>query len=107
MIHYLWWIPALLVMYSLYAYVCYMNNTTLNPKWFALSWVVGVIPLWVIVSRFSKNLFFDAFLFDILMLTTYAIVTGILTRGFIKFSWYNWVGFCLIVGGFVLLKLKV
>ena len=106
MIHYLWWIPSLFIVYVLYAYLSYKNNIV-GGKWFFIMWGIGIIPLWAFVSRVSKNLLFDGILFDFLMFMTYTIALGIISKEFIKFHWYNWVGFVSIICGFVLLKLKM
>jgi len=68
-------------------------------------WAVGIVAPWPLVSRFSKNLLFDGMLYDIILFLSYAIALGLITNGFIKFNLPQWIGFSLIVCGFLIMKL--
>lgn len=72
MIHYLWWIPLVAFYYAGYAWLSVKNNansTSLN--WFLILYLYGgAIQIWVIVSRLSKNIVFDAILYDFVLIVS-------------------------------------
>lgn len=67
MMHYLWWIPTVLLVYALTAILSVKNQGSEGLKiWF---WLLCVpIPFWAIVSKLSKRLVFDALLYDLCLL---------------------------------------
>ena len=75
-------------------------------KWFWIMWSMNVFHLWVFISKFSKNLFFDGILFDVLVFTSYTISLGIMTKSFSKFGLLQRVGLGMIWVGIILVKVK-
>jgi hypothetical protein len=69
-------------------------------------WALGLIPLWGVVSRYSKNILIDGLLYDILMFLTYSISLCIFTKSWEKFTLINYIGLVGIIGGFICLKIK-
>ena len=67
-------------------------------------WLVGIIAPWPLVSRYSKNVFFDGMIYDTVMFLTYTIIIGFLTEGFFKFSEIQWIGFFMVMAGFFIMK---
>jgi hypothetical protein len=105
MIHYLWWIPAVIIFYSLYAYLSRQSNLY-GGKWFLALWGLGIIQLWPIITRFSKNLFFDGLLFDLFLMISYFITLGIINKDFERFNVWQWISLGMILGGMIMFKVK-
>ena len=103
---YVLWIPLLIISVAALSYLSYRNNVD-GGKWLWIMYAFQLIPgVWILVSRFSKNLMFDGVLYDVIMLMAYSVCLGFFTGQFEKFTLTNWVGFILICIGFILLKVK-
>jgi len=73
--HYLWWVPLACIFYIGYAWLTIKNNVSHDLKWMWILYGYGaIIQLWAIVSKVSKNLMFDNFLYDFLMTVSIATV---------------------------------
>jgi cytochrome c biogenesis protein CcdA len=101
--HYLWWVPCAVVYYGIYSWMSKQNND-IGGKWiwFAFAWG-AVCPLWIVVSRISKNLLFDGMLYDNLMFLTYVGTMLFLGAG-AKLAAHQWLGLAMIVAGSVLIR---
>ena len=62
-----------------------------------------LIPTWSLAAYFSKNLIFDALLFDSILVFSSPFILGWLGQAS-NFSWYNWTGVALAVGGLILVR---
>jgi succinate-acetate transporter protein len=104
MIYYLSWIPALIIYYSVYAYLskqCNDNFTWGNFWWF---YAMNLLPIWMFVARYSKNILFDALVYDLIIFFTFYFVMLALGSGD-KFHTGQWVGLSLVIAGFLVMKL--
>jgi uncharacterized membrane protein len=102
-----WWVPILILFYSSYGYISVKNNESHDyTRWFWLSLVLGFCPLWAFVSKHSKYLAFDSFLYDVLLFFSFNLVI-LLGGGAKQFSTVNWVGIVLITAGFILVRLGI
>lgn len=101
---YLIWIPAVIIWYTLYAYVSKLNNDLKTTPLFIATLIAGFCPFWAIVSRNSKNIVFDGLLYDILMFLTYT-GTMLILGSANKFETHQWVGLFVVFVGFVLMKI--
>ena len=103
--HYLWWVPCIIIYYTIMAWMTKQNND-LGGTW-PWSWklyVYGALcPWWVLVSCVSKNIIFEALLNDIILALTFTITFYFLGAGE-EFSIRNWVGVAVVIIGFVLVK---
>jgi hypothetical protein len=77
------WIPMVCVFYFIYGLLSYKNNSSDNMMWFWFLYAFGgVIQLWAFVSKVSKNIIFDSFLYDLCMMLSLSfaiiVVRGIL-----------------------------
>lgn len=106
MLYYISWISLIIVFYIFYTYVSHQNNLH-GGKWMWILLLLGIFPGWVIISRYSKNLMFDGMLYDVIMFLTYAVFIGFLTGQFLKFNWSQWIGFIMILTGFILMRMKI
>lgn len=96
------WIPVILVINIASAKLSLMNQTgSVSAAWGL--WMVGAIPLWVFVSKFSKNMLFDAMLYDSLMVVSFALAVSYFSGAHL--SWINYVGIILIGMAMILIKM--
>ena len=101
------WITTLILYMSTYAWLCFQNNLYKTPHWFVLSWLITIIPVWSVVSKYSNNLLFDSLLYDVVMVSTYTLVTAILMKDKLAFTTVNWIGMSVVIVGFIMMKIKV
>ena len=104
MIHYFWWIPSVIVLYFLMGYFSVRSNVD-GGKWMIFLAMIQLIPFWVVVSRVSKNLLFDALLYDSLLAISCIVAIGIFSNTFMNFNWYNIIGIILVIVGLIFVKL--
>ena len=102
MIHYLWWIPAVLITYAFWAWISKQSQEVGG----AYFWVLALVPtpLWALVTRVSSNLLVDGLLFDICMLLGFSsgmIMLGV-SSGFVV---HNYIGLVLAILGIILMKI--
>jgi uncharacterized membrane protein len=98
------WVPAVVVFYVWYAWLS--NNYNQHPNWHTFSWlyISNLLPIWIFVAKYTKNIIFDALLYDALMFLVFYI-SLIFLGSADKFSVYQWIGAVLVVVGFVVMKL--
>ncbi len=102
--HYFWWIPSLFIYYFIYYWLSIQNNE-LGGKWFWIMFVFGALcPLWLFVSRISKNIVFDGMLFDVLLFFVFPF-TMIIFGKTVHFNVLQWIGLIIICVGFILLQI--
>ena len=102
MIPYWIWIPLLLAI-NVYSAKLSIVNQSGDNKAAVWMFLIGLIPLWIIVSRYSKLLLFDAMLYDTLVVIAYTV--GIVYFGDKVLTSTNIVGMILIFIGLVFVKL--
>lgn len=104
MIQYLIWIPALILLTMLWAYIGkHVNDNPSSPLFYFL---FLSIPVWCFVCKYSKNILFDSTLYDIIMSLTYAGTFMLLGAG-TSFSVMQWVGCAIAVFGLTLMKVSI
>lgn len=104
MIHYFWWIPAVIIVYGLMSWLSVKNNVTDEKVWLIPFIIVQILPIWTVVAKVSKRLLFDAMIYDILMFLSINIAIGYFTGMFSKFSILQLIGFLVVVAGFILMR---
>lgn len=96
------WCPILMSITVINAWMSVRNNerpgSMMIPMFFT-----GIIPLWIIVSSQSKDILFDALLYDSILAVCYAIPIAILVSR--PLSPMNWTGVLLLVAGLILVKI--
>lgn len=99
-----WWIPIVFGWYVLYNWVGHKNNGEDASNWWML-WIVmlGAMQWWAIVSRYSKNLVVDGFLYDALIVASFPLAM-LLAGRFEGFTASQKAGAALVVIGLILLK---
>jgi len=114
MMHYIWWIPTVIIYYSIFAYLSKINNdhslinniTWYKDQSFWIMFFYGAFcPLWMIISRISKNILFDGMLYDNILFLAYAFTMIYFGSGS-KFSTFQWIGFGLFIVGSILMRIE-
>ena len=99
------WVPILFLHVMVYTWLSVKNNHSVgHSNWMWVVWIWGCLQLWPFVSKYSKNLLFDALLFDIILLVTGA--AGLIYLGEAKaFNVVQWLGVSIVIIGFVVMKI--
>ena len=102
MTHHIWSIPVSIIFYIVFAWTS-KKNSDCGGRWFYIVWVINCIPLWALVSRYSKNILFDGMLYDIILTLTYIFTMLYLGCGS-SLSIVNKMGICIVIIGFIMMK---
>jgi hypothetical protein len=97
------WIPTIIILYALQAFLTVKVNQV-GGKWTWIMTAVCMLPPWVLISRYSKNLILDAMIFDAILVIAYSIGLLHFTNSWAKFEWNNWLGFALMILGVFVFK---
>ncbi len=103
MLWYLSWVPAVCGLYVLQSWLTVQNNLHAG-KWFWIFFAVSLFTPWVLISKFTTNLVFDALVFDICLIVSYSIGLLYFTDSFSKLTTFQFVGMFLITIGLFLFK---
>lgn len=98
-----WWTVPVAVLYFLVAYTTHRSNVN-GGGWFYVNWLFGVLPVWPLLARYSKDIVFDSFVFDASMIIAYTISILYFTKSFQKFGPYQYAGCLVILAGLALFK---
>jgi hypothetical protein len=103
---YLIWIPLVIVIYATSAVLTKWANGDESGTWKWVIWLylLNALGLWPLVAKFSKNLVFDALLYDITIFFSFMLTLMYLDAAS-KFNVIQWIGTILIVVGFVTLRM--
>lgn len=99
------WIPALILLSILQTYASVRFNAGASP-WGWVLWLSALVPIWIVVSRHSTNLLWDALAYDSVVFLTYGVSAGLMTGAFQAYGITQWIGLALLVAGFFLLHTK-
>ena len=109
-----WWVPITIFYYVVYSWLSKWNNDLASDGtvwytqfsfWFMFAWG-ALCPLWLIISRISKNIAFDGMLYDNIMFLTFISTMAFLGAGS-KFAAHQWIGVALIVLGSVFMRIEL
>lgn len=75
-------------------------------NWFWLVWLIGMIPIWALISKYSTNILIDGIIFDLVLFFSYCITFLIMGCG-TAFALNQWIGLVFVMIGIVLLKVKL
>jgi hypothetical protein len=96
------WIPCLILIYVVSAYTSYRNNLE-GGKFFWMNYAIAWIPIWQLVSRWSNDVFYDSLIFDVVLIASFSITMGILTKQ--VFGIQQVIALVLMFSGLILFKL--
>lgn len=96
----IWVIPEIII-----AVVCSWLSTKVKTSnvAFIVMYVIGLFPLWSLVAKYSKSLFFDAILYDTILVVSYTLAMAYFTHTELKPI--NIIGIALLFMAVVLIKL--
>lgn len=98
------WIPIVIMCCVISAILSYQLNENQNSRFYFWSLLISqILPLWTFVAWYSKNLIFDAILYDILILLSFNITFLCLGTGK-TFSIYQWCACVVILIGMIVLR---
>lgn len=105
MIHYLWWIPLTIAYYVFCSWLSVKNSEGSNYAFLSLV-IAHAFGPWVLVSRVSQSIIFDAVLYDII-----AIIIGLtfliyFSGKMLTFSMNQYIGITFAILGMILFKIK-
>lgn len=102
---YIIWIPIAVLYYALGAYLSRRANIEVGSnKFFIILFLWNILGVWPFIAKFSKNLLFDALLYDVVILLAYYSVLICLNpdKGF---SMWQWIGLVFLLIGMTLFKI--
>jgi hypothetical protein len=99
-----WWLPIVALEYFLCGWLTFKNSNGAAPVWFWLSWGASVIPIWPLISKYSKDLVRDGLIFDVTMTLVYTTSILYFTKSFSKFGANQYLGLLCVMGGMYLFK---
>jgi hypothetical protein len=113
-LHHLWWIPTVVIYYLFYAYLSKLNNDQglTDVVWYKsklamFTYLYGaIVPFWLIVSRISKDVFFDGMLYDNILVLSYVVGMWFLGAGN-NFVTNQWIGVVFIIIGSILMRVQI
>jgi hypothetical protein len=101
----IWYWIGIWFFYCIQAVVANQNNK-FGGKWLWIAIVYSALPVFPLVCKVSKNLMVDGIIYDVLIFLSYVVTLLYLGSGK-AFSFWNWAGLALVIGGVVLMKAKV
>lgn len=105
LLFYLSWVPIAILFYMGYAWITKQNNE-LGGNWLYILYIYGAFgQIWPLVSRYSKNLLIDGFIFDTIIIAAYVSTLIYLGAGE-SFNKIQWCGAGLALIGILMMKLE-
>lgn len=99
-----WWVMVAVPLYALLGLLSHkVNAAGLFSGWWWLTWALSIVPLWLVVAARSRNLVFDAMLFDFLLAVGFWI--GMVLVAGVALTGQQSVAVILMVIGLVLFQL--
>jgi len=86
------------------AWINYLNNIKIG--WFWWACLISMVPMFPIISRFSKNLLLDGIIYDVVIFFSY-LVTLIFLGCAKTVTLVQWIGVVLTIIGCLLMKVKI
>jgi hypothetical protein len=94
------WIPVVIICYAIQGWMSGHNKNAGEYFWIWL-WIIGALPLWAIVSKYSHNILRDMIYFDASMVVGFNL--GLIIYGAYSGSNYlQWVGILIVFIGILI-----
>ena len=100
---YLFWTIFAFITTALSAYISKKANDTQLWFWVYMGFLMGPTGIWPFVAKYSKDLVFDAFLYDTIIL--FAFFTTLWYLGVERFGPWQIIASIMIIIGLVLFKI--
>ena len=101
---YTFWIIFVFATSGLSAFISKRANDTKLWTWVFFGYLMGPCGVWPLVAKYSKDLVFDAFLYDAIVLAGF--FTTLWFIGVEKFGTWHWIGSSMMLLGLILFKVK-
>ena len=98
------WVPLVIIAYTLVAIISKKANDTQEWSWIWMLYVLNIVGIWPLLSKYSKNILFDGLLHDFIVFMTF-YGTLIIMGSASTFSTTQWIATTMIILGFILFKL--
>lgn len=98
-----WWIPVIAIVSIFQAYITIRSNAY-GGIWVYIVLISSINPAWALITRISKDIVFDGFVYDITASIFYAIAILYFSDSFHKFSVSQYTGIIVILLGMFLFK---
>ena len=96
------WVPLILCHYAFVAYLSFRAQELGTWQSYGIIWLMGLAPYWILVTRFSKNLVLDGFVYDFAVASGWAIGVAILKGS--GFGQTQWIGIALMFSGILIFR---
>ena len=98
-----WFFVPTLIISVLYAWTSYKNKE-FGGNYIYWVWAVNLIPIFPLLSKYSKNLVRDGAIYSVILLIGYLFTLMYLgeSKGF---NSYQWVGISMVVCGYIFLNM--
>jgi hypothetical protein len=100
------WVPVAIILYAVTGWLSVKVNVSDNRFWYIPFTLLQMFPFWVIVARYSKNLILDSLIYDVTIFLISTISIGFFSGQVLQFSIFQYVGFGLVILGFILMQLR-
>jgi len=104
--YYAIWIPIVIIVYVFVGWLSVKNNQVDSRFWYSIFLLIQCIPMWAIVSKFSKNISFDAMAYDIILFLACNLSILYFSGDAFRFSIFQKIGAGLVIMGFLMLQIK-
>ena len=100
---YLLWVPLTILYNGAMCWVSVRYNQTDFLKTYVCMVGLGFLPTWSIAAYFSRNMVFDALLYDGLLVASSPLLLALLGQA-THFTAQNWLGVILAITGLILTR---
>lgn len=98
-----WWIPLVAIISILSAFFTVKSNTN-GGIWVFIVLISSISPAWAWITRISKDIVFDSFIYDITASIFYTVALLYFSNSFHKFSNIQYAAILIILFGMLLFK---
>lgn len=99
------WVTILLSYATTSAYVSCQSNATHKTQWVIIGTLMGILPIWTMVARFSTNIAADGLLYDSIVAIVYYPALLYFSGTLGTLPWYKWFGFVVTLIGLAITRI--
>ncbi len=105
-LHYLWWIPWVILYFATQGYLSAKINLTHEKTWVVALYLTKFFPTWILVAWISKSVIVDGFIFDMVVMISFAFSLSYFSGKMLVFTAYHWIGILLMIMGIIIFKIS-
>lgn len=91
------------IFYAIYAYMSVQCRSG-NSFWFWATMIVGLFPIWPLITRKSNDLVFDGLVFDVIHTVAFTLALLLITDEFHKLKTFQYFGLLAIIIGLLMFR---